>query len=78
MVWEVNDFQIEVCKVKQPSSLMVVKVLGLMEVHQVFVVGEDLDREGGSMEIVPPGLQGMYDCEEFLVIDVIVLFCWDE
>ena len=31
-----------------------VKVLGGTEVGEVLVVGEDLDREGGSMEVVPP------------------------
>ena len=49
-----------------------------MEVHQVLVVSEDLDREGGPVEMMPPGFQGVYDCKEFLIIDVIVLLCWDE
>ena len=49
-----------------------------MEVHQVFVVSRDLDRERGTVEVMPPGLQGMDDGEEFLVIDVVVPFCRDE
>ena len=49
-----------------------------MEVCQVFVISENLDGEGGSVEIVLPGLQGMADHKEFLVIDVIVLFCRNE
>ena len=42
------------------------------------MVSEDLDGEGRSMEVMPPGLQGVDDCEEFLVIDVVVPFCRDE
>ena len=42
------------------------------------MVGENMDREGGSVEVVLPGFQGVDDSEEFLVIDVIVSFCWRE
>ena len=52
-----------------------VQVLGLMKVCQVLVVSEDLDREGGTMKIIPLQLQGMDDYEEFMIIDVIILFC---
>ena len=45
-----------------------------MEIGQVFVVGEDLHRERGAMEVVAPRLQGTNDGEEFAVIDVIVAF----
>ena len=55
-----------------------VEVLGLMEVHQVLVISEDLDEEEGSMEVMPPGLQGTDDYKELLVINVIVSFCRDE
>ena len=58
---DMNDFQIEVCEIKEPPSLSTVEVLDLMEVHQVFVVSKDLDREWRSMEVVPPGLQSMDD-----------------
>ena len=30
------------------------------------------------MEIMLPRFQGMDDDEEFSVIDVIIMFCWDE
>ena len=42
------------------------------------MVSEDLDGEWGAIEVVSPGLQGTDDCEELLVIDVIVLFSRDE
>ena len=57
---------------------MTVKGLGGAEVGKVFVVGEDLYRERGSVEVVLPGLQGTDDGKEFLVIDVVVSFCWGE
>ena len=55
-----------------------VKALGLTEVYQVLVVNEDLDRERGAVEVVSLGLQGTDDGKEFLVIDVVIFFCWDE
>ena len=56
--WDMDDPQIEVSKIKQPSSLAMVEDLGLMEVHQVLVICKDLDGKGGSVEVMPPGLQG--------------------
>ena len=58
--------------------MSVVEVLGLIEICQVLVVGEDLDGEGESVEVMSSGFQGVDDCEEFPVIDVIILFCGDE
>ena len=52
--WDMDHFQVEVCKVDKPMGLSSVEVLGGMEVGEVLMVGEDLDWEGGSMEVVPP------------------------
>ena len=76
--WDVDHFQVEVCKVDEPAGLSSVEVLGGTEVGEVFVVGEDLDWEGGSMEVVSPRFQGSDDGEEFSVVNVIVPFCWGE
>ena len=76
--WDMDDFEIEICKVKQPPCLATVEVLHLTEVRQVFVVSKDLDREWGSVEVIPPGFQGADDGKELSIIDVIVLLCWDE
>ena len=78
VAWEMDDLQVEVCKIKQPPGLVAVKVLGLMEVRQVLVVHKDLDREWGSMEVMSPGFQGVDDGEEFAVVDVVVSFSGDE
>ena len=49
-----------------------------MEVRQVFVIGEDLDGEGGTMEVMSPGFEDMDDSQEFSVINIIVSFRWGE
>ena len=50
----------------------------MSEVGKVFVVGKDLDRERGTMEVVSEGFKRADDCEEFAVVDVIVSFCLGE
>ena len=42
------------------------------------MISENLDGEGGTMEVMSPGFEGTDDCQEFSVIDIIVLFCWEE
>ena len=42
------------------------------------MIGENLDGEGGTMEIMSPGFEGMDDSQEFSVIDIIVPFHWGE
>ena len=49
-----DDFQVKICKVKEPPGLSPVQFLSFMEVGQVFVVSEDLYGEGGAMEVVLP------------------------
>ena len=75
---DMDDLEVKICKVKQLPGLAAVEVLGLMEVHQILVVSEDLNGKGRSVKVVPSGLQGMDDGKELLVIDIIVLFCRDE
>ena len=52
--------------------------LGLAEIGEGFVVGEDLHGERGTMEVVAPRLQGANDGEEFAVIDVVISFSGGE
>ena len=52
--WDVDHFQVKVCKVDEPAGLSSVEVLGGAEVGEVFMVSEDLDWEGGSVEVVSP------------------------
>ena len=78
VAWDVDDFQIKVRKVEQPSSLATVEVLCLTEIRQVLVISEDLYGERGTVEVIPPGLQGLDDGEKLPVVDVIVSFCRDK
>ena len=40
------------------------------------MVGKDLDGERGTVEVMSSGFEGTDDSQEFLVINVIVPFCW--
>ena len=46
----------------------------LSEVCEVLVVGEDLDRERGAMEVVAPSFQGANDSKKLMVVDVVIPF----
>ena len=69
-----DHLEVKVGKVDEPSCLLAIERLGLMEVSEVLVVCENLYRERRAVEVVTPGFQGMDDREEFSVIDVIVSF----
>ena len=71
---DMDHFQVEVSKVDEPACLAAVERLGLAKVGKVLVIGEDLYQEGGAMQIVAPGFQGVDDSEEFAIIDIIVSF----
>ena len=75
---DMDDFEVKISEVEQPPRLAAIEVLGLTEVRQVLVICEDLYGEGGTVEVVSPGLQGADDHEEFSVINVIVSFSGDE
>ena len=70
--------EVEIHQVKEPMGLSAVQCLGFVEVRQVFVIGEDLDGEGGTMEVMSPGFEGTDDSQEFSVVNIIVPFCWGE
>ena len=76
--WNMDNFQVKVSQVEEPSSLTSVQFLGLAEVCQVLVVGEHLHWKGGTVEIVSPRLQGSDNSKKLLIVDIIVLFCRDE
>ena len=73
-----DNFQVKICKVKEPPGLLPVQFLSFVEVGQVFVVSKDLYGEEGAMEVVSPWFQGADDYQEFSIIDVIVSFAREE
>ena len=69
-----GELEVKICQVYKPVGLSVVEMLGLAEISEVFMVGEDLYWERGSSKVMAPCLQGVDDSEEFSVVDVVVLF----
>ena len=51
---DMDHFQVKVREVDEPAGLSSVEVLGGTKVGEVLVVGEDLDWERGSVEVVSP------------------------
>ena len=56
-----DNFQVKVSQVEEPSSLVSVQFLSLMEICQVLVVGEHLYQERRIIKVVSPGFQGLDD-----------------
>ena len=73
-----DHFQVEIGEINKPACLSTIECLGLAEVGKIFVVGEDLYREGGTMEVVTPRLQGVNDGEKFAIIDIVISFSGGE
>ena len=65
---DMDHLQVEIGEVNKPARL------GLAEIGKIFVVSEDLHREGGTMEVVTPRLQGVNNSEKFAIIDIIIPF----
>ena len=49
-----DNFQVKVSQVKEPSGLVSIQFLGLTEVCQVLVVSEHLYQEGRTVKVVSP------------------------
>ena len=73
-----GEFKVKVCQVYKPAGLSAVEILGLAEVSEIFMVGEDLYRKRGSSKVVAPCLQGIDDSKEFPVVNIIVAFGREE
>jgi hypothetical protein len=70
-----DEFEVAVSYVQEPVGLTAIQLLRLSEIGEIFVVSEDLYGERGAMEVLTPGFQYLNNCEEFVVIDVVVPFC---
>ena len=70
------DVKVEGAEEFGPTSLSAVEVSLFEKVLKVFVVGKDLDAMAGAFQVVAPVLEGLYNGEEFLVVDVVVAFRW--
>ena len=70
--------EVEVCQVKEPAGLSTVQCLEFTEVSEVFMISENLDGKRRAMEVISPGFEGTDNCQQFVAIDIIILFCWRE
>ena len=68
------DVKVEGAEEFGPTSLSAVEVSLFEKVLKVFVVGKDLDAMAGAFQVVAPVLEGLYDGEKLLVVDVVVAF----
>ena len=75
---DMDHFEIKISQVEKPVGMFMVEILRLVEVGQVFMVGENLNWERGALKIVVPGVKTMDDSKEFSVVDVIVSFSGGE
>ena len=70
----VDHLEVKVSKVNKPTCLAAVKHLRLTKIGKILMIGEDLHRERGAVEVVAPGFQGANDSKEFAIIYVVVAF----
>ena len=75
-----EDFpdDIKVLEKQGPVSLASRQFAGVFDIGEVFVVGDDGDEMGGSLDVLFPFLQCENDGKEFTIVDVIVSFSGNE
>ena len=49
-------------------------MLGVCGSRLDFVISENLDGEGGTMEVMSPGSEGTDDSKELMIVDVVILY----
>ena len=62
----------------RPPSLLSEEILRRLEVRQVLMIHDDGDRVFGASQVLTPFLEGPYDCEQFVIIDIVVSLGWSE
>ena len=68
------DNEVELGKILGPAGLMVGKDLGCGKVFQVLMIHDHINRSTGTFEEVSPDMENLKDCEQFLVMGVIIEF----
>ena len=74
----VSKVKIEVLQEHHPSCLSARQLLWLVEVCEIFMVGEEGYWVDHALEIVSPMIQGVDNSKEFPIINVIISFCRSE
>ena len=69
---------VKILEKEGPASLAMREFARVLEVGQVFMVGEDRDRMWGALQVLFPFAQSKDDSEKLSIIDIIVSFCCRE
>ncbi len=58
-----------------PPGLLTIYFLGFSEILEILMICPDFEVLVCAHKVMPPFLQRKHDSKEFLVIDLIVMFC---
>ena len=54
------------------------KFVRIFDVEEIFMIGDNRDRVGGSLHVMFPFRESKDNSKKFPVIDIIVMFCWQK
>ena len=70
--------EVEIGNVKEPAGLATIQTLGGTEEGKVFMICENLDGKGRSMEVMTSGFESTDNGKEFPIVNVVIVLCWGE
>src|SRR6267154_4027790 len=71
------EAKVKAAEVQGPLCLLMREVLCCTPVLEVAVVRDDVERLRETFEVMSPIFEGMDDGKHFLIVDLIVLLCFD-
>ena len=72
--WGDHPFNVKVLEKESPTSLTMGEFTRVFYIRKIFVVGNNRNRERGALKIMFPLRKSKNECEEFVVVDIIVAF----
>jgi hypothetical protein len=78
MSGDMFEYEVEVLQEFHPSGLPACDLLRLAEVLEIFVVGSDGNWMVGTKEVGACTLESIDNGGHFLIVDIVVSFCWQE
>jgi hypothetical protein len=73
-----NESEVEFGKEQGPACLVTREALFGAEIDEVIMVFPDFKGFGVSFKVVAEGFKSANNGEEFFIVDVIILFGWEE
>ena len=68
-----DEMKVKILEEHHPVGLMTREFLGLTEVSQVFVIGEQSDGMSRSLQIMMPMFESVNDGKQLPIVNVIIL-----